>query len=222
MADPLPIPPETPEDEPRDAILDRVEALFMRIGVRSVTMDDVAGALGVSKKTLYKHFRNKGDLVEQTMRRHFRHESCRLEDIRGSSENAIDALLQTSEHIARTLAGLNPAVLHDVRKYYPETWALFEDHKHDYVTGYVADNLRRGMAEGLYRHDLDPDILARIYTGRMDLFFDARLFPPERYRLVDVYAEFLDYHVRGIASPAGVAYLESRDGIRRLFRTDPA
>ncbi len=210
-------PQETPESDQHRAILDRVEELFMQVGVRTVTMDDVAGELGVSKKTLYKHFRNKGDLVQQCMQRHVSEEKCALESIKGEAENAIDALLRTNAHIARQLATLNPAVLYDTQKYYPQTWALFDGYKHQYIYRHVVDNLNRGMDEGLYRADLDPDVIGRIYIGRIDLFFDTKLFPPDRYRILNVHSQFMDYHVRGIASPQGVAYLEANGGMKAVL-----
>jgi AcrR family transcriptional regulator len=216
-----PTPEPTPESEQQLAILDKVEQLFMKVGVRTVTMDDVASELGISKKTLYKHFRNKGDLVQQCMQRHISEEQCALQSIKQESENAIDALLQTTAHIARQLATLNPAVMHDAQKYYPETWALFDGYKHQFVYRHVVENLERGKAEGIYRGDLNPDVIGRIYVGRMDLFFDTKLFPPDRYRIVDVYAQFMDYHVRGIASPEGVAYLEAHGGMATVLAQAP-
>lgn len=208
-------------DDQQQAILDRVEALFMQVGVRTVTMDDVASQLGISKKTLYKHFRNKGDLVQQCMQRHVHEEQCALEGIKVEAENAIAALLQTTAHIARQLATLNPAVMHDTQKYYPETWALFDGYKHQYIYRHVVENLERGMAEGIYRDDLDPDVIGRIYVGRLDLFFDTKLFPPGRYRILEVYTQFMDYHVRGIASPQGVAYLEDHGGMKTVLDQAP-
>jgi len=101
-------------------------------------------------------------------------------------------------------------VVFDTQRYYPESWALFDQHKHRYIYRHVLENLRRGMDEGLYRKDLDTDVMARIYVGRVEVFFDTKLFPPTRYRVHDVYAQFMNYHIRGLASAEGVAYLESR------------
>jgi hypothetical protein len=68
-------------------------------------------------------------------------------------------------------------------------------------------NMIKGMEEGLYREDLKPDIMAKIYLTKMDAVFDGELFPPSVVSFADVYMELFRYHIRGIASEKGIAYL---------------
>lgn len=191
-------------------ILDRVLPMFLREGVRSVTMDDVAASLKISKKTLYKHFANKRDLVALAVRRHCREERRRVEAVRRGSEDAIDEMLRIGRLVTEQLGALNPDLVADIRRFFPEAWKAFLDYKTGFVHRCLAENLRRGVAEGLYRPDLDTDLIARLYVGRMDLCFDAELFPPGTASPDRVFAEFLTWHIRGVASAQGVHVLENR------------
>lgn len=192
----------------------------MTTGIRSVTMDDLAQRLGVSKKTLYKHFANKRDLVEQTMACHVATEAKTLDAISADAENAIDEMLRITRHVNAQFAGINPATVFETRKYYPRSWQVFEEYKNRVIYERILTNLRQGMEQGLYRPEINAEILARIYVARIDVFFDPRVFPHDRFRITDIYREFMDYHIRGIASREGVAYLEKR--INRQEQHDPS
>ena len=117
-------------------------------------------------------------------------------------------MVQISRYIKRKLAVLSPTTLFDFRKYYPESWQVFLDHKVKYIYNCIASNLERGIQEGLYREDLDVDVLAKIYVARLEIFADNEVFPFHKYNVTKVYREFIRYHIRGIASPKGVEYLE--------------
>ncbi len=191
-------------------ILEQVNQLFLTIGVRSVTMDDLAQRLGISKKTLYKYFSNKRDLVEKSMIHHVTAEECQLEAIAASAENAIDEMLRITQHVNAQFAMLNPASVYDTKKYYPKSWALFEEYKNRVIYQRVLKNLKDGIKQELYRSEINAVVLARIYVGRIDMFFDPQVFPHDQFRITDVYKEFMNYHIRGIASRKGVLYLEER------------
>ncbi len=194
----------------QDQILERVKQLFTTCGVRSLSMDDLAQDLGVSKKTLYKYFVSKKDLVEQSMLRHVSEEECSLEVITGQAENAIDEMLLITRHVTALFATLNPALIYETRKYYPESWAIFEQYKSRSIYQRILHNLRQGIEQGLYRPEIEAEVIAKIYISKMDLFFDTQLFPPDKYRTSDIYREFMNYHIRGIASRKGVNDLEKR------------
>ncbi|MFT7589632.1 MAG: AcrR family transcriptional regulator [Limisphaerales bacterium] len=197
------------EDNPQYLeLLDRVGEIFRRHGLRSVTMDDVAGKLGISKKTLYKHFDNKRDLIEKSIIRFLELEKKDLTKIREEAENAVEEMLLMGEYANKHLAELNPAAVYDARKYFPRSWVHLENYRHEFIYECILDNLERGKETGLYRDDINPDIIARMYTARMDMFFDPLIFPPGKYSLILIYQSFMDCHIRGIASSDGVAYLE--------------
>jgi len=180
----------------------------MKYGVKSITMDDVARDLGISKKTLYVFFDNKNDLVNQVTAYHFSQENCAVNEIRNVSKNAIDELLNISSWMTTNMKGMNPTLVYDLRRYHPDSWQKFEQHKAKEVYQLMLNNIHRGIKEELYRNDLHPEILARIYIGRMEIIIDTDLFPPDVYSFQDTHREFITYHIRGLASLKGIKYLE--------------
>jgi AcrR family transcriptional regulator len=198
------------DQQATQALLEQLNQLFMQHGLRKVTMDFAAAELGVSKKTLYKYFSNRPDMVSKTLHWHIEQESCQLVEIKAEAENAIDEMLKVATHVNEQLALLNPNAVLEARQYYPEAWEFMENYHREHLRETIESNLKAGIREGLYRQDLNPEIIARLYVGRMDVFFDPEYFPANQFRITEVYREFMNYHIRGIASREGVAYLESR------------
>ncbi len=203
-------------DEKELQILLQVEALFMQYGVKSLTMDDVARHLSISKKTLYQYVSNKNELVQKALGRHIDKERQDMEEICSSATNAIDELFAISKHVSGMLKNIHPSVVFDLQKYYPEAWQIFDEYKMNYIYDCISTNLERGIKEGLYRDNLDVPIVSRIYIGRVDMLFDPKLFPPGQFNIADVYLELIRYHVRGIASEKGIEYL-----VKKVQDIDP-
>lgn len=197
-------------EEKAQKILDQVKGLFMQYGIKSLTMDDIARHLGVSKKTLYQSFSDKAELVFQGIQCHMNEESEALEKIHDQSENAIDEMFLMSQHVSGHLQQIHPSILFDMEKYYPKAFAKFEEYKLKIVMSCLARNMEEGITQGLYRDNLNIPIVAGLYVGRMDLFFDQKLFPATKYSPRDVYFEAIRYHIRGIASEKGMEYLKDK------------
>lgn len=191
-------------------ILTKAEELFFTQGVKNTTMDDLSRSLGASKKTLYQFVTDKADLVNRTMDNHLKVEQTSIETIIKDSPNAIEELLGIARHVTSHMKGINPTVVSEIQRYYPAAWDMFTDHKMTFVYNIFNNNLKRGMAEGLYRQDLNSDILSKIYIARMDLIIDQKLFPFSRYDFVTVYHETIKYHFYGTVSAEGRAYLEKK------------
>ncbi len=195
-------------------ILDEARMLLLRYGLKSMTMDDVARNLRVSKKTLYQYVNNKEDLVKQVMELECQRQEDLVKTARDQAYDAILEAFQFGRFIIGILRDLDPSIHYDLEKYYPEAWEVFLEFKNEWVVGYVKDNLERGVREGLYREDLDPEVIARIYTYRIDAVFHGGLFPPERFSFDTVYKEMFFYHMLGIVSEKGrkALYKEWNEG----------
>ncbi|SNC77388.1 transcriptional regulator, TetR family [Hymenobacter gelipurpurascens] len=163
--------------EVKDRILQAGRELFTRNGIKSVSMDDIATHLGISKKTLYKWFENKDQIVSAVMSSHLNGVQGECEMIIGKTRNAVDEMVQMMDWAKRQFADMNPSAIHDLRKYYPAAWNLFHAHKSKYILSQIQDNLRRGVAEGLYRADLDIEVLSRLRLAQIDILFDPTVFP---------------------------------------------
>ena len=183
--------------------------VFMRYGIRSVTMDDLARHLSISKKTLYKYVTDKNDLVAKGFQLHQEMECRTMEDMVKRGLNAIDENFEISQVVIAQVKDIHPSIMYDIEKYYPEAMKQFHDYKMDVVMGWVKDNLRRGMEEGYYRDDLNIDVIAAAYVRRMDDFFHRDLYPPN-LSFPEIYMELFRYHIRGIASEKGVQYLKQK------------
>lgn len=170
-------------------------------------MDDIARQLGVSKKTLYKYVSDKNDLVSRAVAYQSDEERNHIRDICEKDLNAIDQIFEISRVITEILGQVHPSVHFDLEKYHPEVWHMAMNNRQEEVFRCIYDNLEKGKSEGLYREDLNSEIIARIYIAKLDVLFDGEVFPPQQFNFADVYLEFFRYHVRGIASEKGLAYL---------------
>lgn len=180
----------------------------MRSGVKSMTMDDIARELGMSKKTLYQYVNNKADLVCKVLRKYLHDERQQVENILLQSDNSIDGMIKMIEYLLNILHDFNPASLNDLQKYYPEAWKMFNDYRYQYVFTRILENLENGVRQGVYRDDMNPEIIARIYVRAVDMILDQQMFPFKKYSFYSLYKEFIKYHLRGIVSAKGLRILE--------------
>jgi TetR/AcrR family transcriptional regulator, cholesterol catabolism regulator len=190
-----------------EELMCRILPLFMRLGIRSLTMDDIAKELSISKKTIYKYVSDKSDLVNKAMEMMCKFDQYMADEITKNSKNAIDEIIGISQHANEKLQMIHPSLHFDLEKYYPTAWETFNNHKLIFIRDKVKGNIERGIKEGLYRKNLDSFIVATIYTAKIDMIFDPDIFPPTKYAFKDVHMEFVRYHIRGIASEKGIDYL---------------
>ncbi len=194
------------EDKCKELII-KSTGVFLQLGMKSVTMDDLARNLGVSKKTIYKCVEDKHDLIKKAVQLKLEHEKCEICEMRDGSTNAIDELFEVSKMVSANIRGVHPSIFYDMEKYYPEAWKALESHKHEFVFGCIRDNLVRGKKEGLYRSDLNEEVIGRTYVNHINDVFKPELFGNTELYMEDIYLEIFRYHIRGIASEEGVKYL---------------
>lgn len=194
-------------EEKLEPILEGTLKVFMRYGIKSLTMDDIARELGISKKTLYKYVADKNELVQKAMNMHVGCESAMLKSVFNDELNAIDQHFEISKLIAAQIKDIHPSVVYDLQKYYPEAMQVFNDYKASTIYNFVLDNIEKGIAEGLYRPELKKAIIARIYITRMEDMFNPVNSILQEHTLETILWELFRYHIRGIATPSGVEYL---------------
>ncbi|MCP4124727.1 MAG: TetR/AcrR family transcriptional regulator [Bacteroidetes bacterium] len=189
-----------------DKILEAAQELFLSIGVRSVTMDDLAGHLGISKKTVYCFIDNKAELVRSVVEKELANTKNKIRQISANSNDAIEEMLLMGTMVIGSLKKFNSNTIRELKKFYPESWLLVENHHRESVLNVIKNNLLKGINEGLYRPEINVDILSKIYIGKSQMLLDIKA-DGQPYQLTDVYMEFFNYHIRGIASPKGVGKL---------------
>jgi AcrR family transcriptional regulator len=191
-------------------ILFRVRDLYRKYGIKSITMDDVATELGISKKTLYQFVADKDDLVGKYIDYEIQlrqEEICKCFKI---GFNAIEELFEISGFMNKMMRDQNPATEHDLRKYYPHHYQKMIKTRRERMYSYILLNLKKGKEEGLYRSEMDEEIIAKLYLSRSENIHFNELFTIEEFTSSKLFTELLAYHVRGIATEKGIIVLEKK------------
>ncbi len=187
----------------KERIQQKARELFMRYGFRSVTMDEIASQLGVSKKTLYQFFEDKDTLVDAVMQAEMLYMQTECNKQNMESENAIDELFKDMDSMESVIDALNPQIVFDLEKFYPKTFEKFKRHKNSFLLDVIKKNLHRGVQEELYREDIDIDIIARFRLESAFIIFNQDLFPYGKYSLIKVSNEIYHHYQYGIATTKG-------------------
>lgn len=189
-------------------ILEKVGELYNKYGIKSVTMDDVARELGISKKTLYQHVENKNELVEKVLFHIINQNNCSFEKLAEKDLNAVEELLEVSIFIIKTIQKYNPSTEYDLKKYYPELFKKLNEIKKEKMYDSIIKNIIKGKNEGLYRNDLDEEIITKIQTSRfLNISTDQVINHEEILKPRFIYEMYI-YHIRGMANKKGIETLD--------------
>ncbi len=197
-------------EEKQKEIITGTYEIFKLFGVRSVSMDDIAQQLRVSKKTLYVYYSNKKELLEDVLDYSVVKEdlSDKIDRVNG---NAIDSLLEVVSIATETMKDTNPAFLFDLNKYYPELSEVHFEKKTQLIYKHVITNIERGMREGVYRADLNAELIASLFTERIkDIRNICSTDMMQKFSFADVVNQLIEGHIRGIANEKGISYLEEK------------
>ena len=198
------------KDEKLKVLLEKISHLYIKYGIKSVSMDDIARELGISKKTLYLYFKDKNDLVFQVVAYHIKNQNDYFCLIAEQKLNAIDVLLDVSKRVIMFMETFNSSIRYDLQKYHPEVLKIFTEHRRDHILKNIKNNILKGIEEGIYRNDLIPDVIANLYVTRIDLMFNNDALPENQFTFSMIFDEMFKYHIRGIASKKGIEYYESK------------
>lgn len=195
------------EQKKKDFLM-QAASVYMRLGIKSVTMDEMARQLGMSKKTIYTFVKDKNDLVEQCLDLTHKNEECAIHDICCAHDNAIDELLAVGELISSSIKSIHPSIFFDLKKYHPTVMQKFDANKNKFIKPTVVKNYEKGKEQGLYRENLNSEILADMYLLFIDVLFKGELVQDHKLSYHEIYSEYFRYHIRGLASDKGLKYLQ--------------
>lgn len=187
-------------------ILENVCHLYLKHGIKNITMDDIAGEFGVSKKTLYQFFKDKEDLVSQVFDYFLAHPLFNLNNEK--SGNAIDRLFILRQHVQGLLKHFNNNFEFELKKYYPELYRKWYDFRMQKIYRDTFKNINDGKAEGFFREEIDADFVARLQVGRMlySLNPEYKIFTEEQLTSIDTFDKVMDYHLHAICTKKGLNY----------------
>ena len=192
----------------KDQILIKATDMFLTLGYKSVTMDDIAAEMGISKKTIYQHFSNKGALVKESTLHLFETISCGIDDICALGKNPIEELFVIKEFVMKNLKNESTSPIYQLQKYYPKIHKTLMIRQFDKMGDCVIVNLEKGIEQGLFRKEINSPLIARFYFAGMTSLKDTEIFNPEQFTSKEVQVCYLEYHLRGICTEKGIQKLE--------------
>lgn len=192
----------------KNDILQKASEMFLSLGFKSVTMDDIANELGISKKTIYQHYATKDDLVRETTSYLFDTISAGIDDICAIGKNPIEEIFEIKDYIQQTLKNENSSPFYQLQKFYPKIHSALKCKQFDKVDNCIIQNLNRGLELQLYRKEIDVDFIARMYFAGMQTLNNIELFPDNLHKINDLKEKFLEYHLRGIVTEKGLSVLK--------------
>ena len=207
-----------PVMEAQERILQKATDLFVRYGIRSVTMDEIAIQLGISKKTIYQFYADKNELVNAVIEQYLSHNKDCCDRDRVDAKNAVHELFLAMQMVQDMFENMNVSMLYDLEKYHPKAYQKFEKYKYEFLHKVIRENIERGIEEELYRDDFDKNIITAIRLENMLLPFNQALFPKSKYSLVQVQQQLMEHYLFGIASIKGhkliLKYKEERNQVK--------
>jgi AcrR family transcriptional regulator len=190
--------------EVKERIITKAADLFFRYGIRSVTMDEIAGQLGISKKTIYQFFTDKDEIVEGVVNKEILRNEDKCDLFFKESENAVHEILLSIEGMEETLKAMNPLIMYDLEKHHVKAHKKFKDHIGQFLYTVIVANLDRGIREGVYRPEIPRDIVAKHRIESAFLAFNQDIFPHNKYLVSDVGREIGLLFLYSIATSKGI------------------
>ena len=201
----------------KEHIINQADKLFCQYGIKSVTMDDIARYLGISKKTIYQHFSDKNAIIVELMRSKMENQVCVMEDCIGYSKDAVHEVFLAVTEMGQLLSNINPMLFYDLQKYHPEAWQYYVIFREKKLFGVINNNLKRGIAEGNYRQNINQEILTWMRIGQIDTVFSQTTYP-DQFNISALMTEITEHFLYGVCSPAGFklieGYKQSTSGIK--------
>ena len=198
------------EEEKKKGILGRTMGLFSKRGIRSCTMGEICTFQHISKKTLYKYFTDKDDLVKSVIASELERMDKEIKTIMAKGMNAIDESFEISRHVMDNISELPTQLFYELENFYPEAYKMYEEHQETCIKVSITMNMEKGIKEGLYRSDLNVDVIVSIHLTNLYNLISAKLLNTKNYSFSTIYRELFIYHTHGISSQKGLDYLQTK------------
>jgi AcrR family transcriptional regulator len=185
-------------------IQEKILTMFTRYGIRSITMDDIARELGISKKTLYHEFEDKNDLIKRVIDYDILLNRQFMEEVNRANLNAIEELFYVNERIHEDRVNYSPTFYYDLKKYHPDTYQRWLDDKRQNMFDLIVSNLQKGKQEGVFREDIHEQSIGKLYVARMEMMNNHEISDVLQTITSDFMQEIFNYHLHGICNATGL------------------
>lgn len=187
----------------KERIKETAHGLVMQYGIRSVSMDDIANALGMSKKTIYQYFADKDELVVAVVGDVIRKSEQDCERDQAQAENAIHEIFLAMEMVVEMFRSMNPSIVYDMHKYHPNAFRLFQQHKNEYLYNVMKENILKGIKEELYRPEIDVEIMARFRVESIMVTFNPEFQRSLKNSMAEIQTELIIHFLYGLVTLKG-------------------
>ncbi|HEU4496429.1 MAG TPA: TetR/AcrR family transcriptional regulator [Flavobacterium sp.] len=189
----------------KEKIISKAKELFLKLGFKSITMDDIAGEMCISKKTIYKYFANKEILVEESTEALKEEVNHSINAIVAKNYNAIEENFEIRRMFRDMFRSTETSPIFQLKKHYPEIYARLHNNQIKECESVFRQNIEKGIAQGLYRKDINIELYIRFYYTLIFNIHENTVFENEAFQLETI---ALEYHTRAMATEAGVIELE--------------
>jgi AcrR family transcriptional regulator len=189
-------------------ILFKARDLMLRNGVKHVTMDDIANQLGMSKKTIYQFYKDKDALVMAVVNFELEEQSLKCQRTQDTADNAVHEMFMLLEDIQQMFKNMNPMTMNEIAKYYPEAFARIQNHKDEFMHQIIKTNLIKGIEQGVYRKEIDPEILSIYRLETSFVPFNPQLYPFSKFDIGKVTLQIIENFIYGVMSLKGIELME--------------
>jgi len=187
----------------KEKILKGAEDLFFKYGIKNITMDEVAKHLGMSKKTIYEYFKDKDEIIHSLMFQKLEQDRITFTKTYSESENVVAEVFGIMKNLKEIIGNINPILFHELHKFYPNTWKLYEDFKNSFILENIERCLRKGQSDGLVRADINIRLLARMRLENIDMSLQGRVFSNDKFSLLEVQLAMTEHFLYGICTLKG-------------------
>lgn len=193
-------------------IVEEATRQFFQYGIRNVTMDGIAAALGMSKRTVYETFKDKNELVHTCLDVLKKKRKERNERIIFSSQNVVETIFSFMQEGIKAMNCINPVFFRDLEKLYPKTWDNLRMKNEKEALSFSQELLQKGISQGLFRPDIHVLIVAKLFYQQMNLLADEKIFPRDECNYSDVFQSLTINYMRGISTRKGIELIDSMLG----------
>ena len=181
--------------------------LFFSLGFKSVTMDDLAQSMSISKKTIYQFFKNKNQLISSCTESIQKQLVETFKEIRKNADNPIVELFEIKKEAMKILGNTETAPQFQLQKFYPEIYEEIKNREFNLFKDNFQESLKRGIKSEYFRKEINIDFVTRIYLNGMRGVRDINLFPLNEFKVDKVIEDFIEYHLRAISTKKGLSLL---------------
>jgi AcrR family transcriptional regulator len=191
-------------------VLEKSREVFVKYGVKSVTMDDISKELGISKKTLYTVVKDKNELIEKTSFNISDDVFRKINKLLTKNLNPINELIEIENIVCDTITNFDPSVIHQFQKYYPAIHKKLHDRQKSAIINMIKENMKRGIVDGLYRDNLNVNFMAHLDYNTSFNLINPDLFSAKEFEIRKIKHDYLIYHLRGISTSKGLSFIEKK------------